>query len=92
MAAELVPVTVRFVTIMQNYSGKGRREVEMQLPSEPSRAVDLILERFQIPWQGDMERYVRIFVNGVGFDAYLASGHLLKAGDSIAFIPISGGG
>ncbi len=92
MTSDTVPVTVRFITIMQRYSGKGNREVEIELPPEPSRAIDLILERFQIPWKDNLERQVRIFINDMIYESFLESGERLKGGDVIAFIPISGGG
>lgn len=92
MTRDTVPVTVRFITIMQKYSGEGRREVTMELPPDPRLAVDLILEQFQIPWYGDLDRYVRIFIDGLVYDAYVGSGERLKGGETIAFIPISGGG
>jgi molybdopterin converting factor small subunit len=92
MTSDMVPVTVRFITIMQRYSGKGNREVEMELPVEPSQAVDLIIERFQIPWKDNLEMQIRIFINGVVYDSFLESGERLKGEDIIAFIPISGGG
>ncbi len=92
MTSDTVPVTVRFITIMQRYSGKGNREVEIELPPEPSRAVDLIIERFQIPWKDNLERQVRIFINDMIYESFLESGERLKGGDVIAFIPISGGG
>lgn len=92
MTSDTVPVTVRFITIMQRYSGKGNREVEMELPPEPGQAIDLILERFQIPWKDNLEKLVRIFINGVIYDSFLESGQRLKGGDIIVFIPLSGGG
>jgi molybdopterin converting factor small subunit len=92
MTPDAVRVTVRFITIMQKYSGKGRREVEMELPALPDQAVALIIERFQIPWKSNLERQARIFIEGLTYDAFLASGERLKDGDQISFIPISGGG
>jgi molybdopterin converting factor small subunit len=92
MADDTVQVTVRFITIMQRYSGKGNREVQLELPPEPGLAVDSIIERYQIPWMDNLERQVRIFITGLTYDAFIASGEHLKGGDTIAFIPISGGG
>ena len=92
MTSDAVQVTVRFITIMQRYSGKGNREVEMGLPPDPSQAVDLIIERFQIPWKGNLEKQARIFINGVVYDSFLASVERLKGGDIITLIHISGGG
>ena len=89
---DVVQVTVRFVTIMQRYSGNGLRDVEMVLPSEPRQAVDFIIERFGIPWKGELEKWVRIFINGVTDQVYFESGEYLKGGDIIAFVPISSGG
>jgi molybdopterin converting factor small subunit len=92
MSPDTVQVTVRFITIMQRYSGEGNREVEMELPARPDRAVELIIERYQIPWKDNLERQARIFVEGLSYDAFLASEATLKDGDTISFIPISGGG
>lgn len=89
---DAVRVTVRFITIMQRYSGEGKREVEMELPTRPDQAVALIVERFEIPWQDNLERQARIFIEGLSYDAFLASEERLKDGDTISFIPISGGG
>ena len=92
MSPDTVQVTVRFITIMQRYSGEGKRELEMELPARPDLAVDLIIEQFQIPWQDNLERQARIFIEGLSYDAFLASEKYLKDGDTISFIPISGGG
>ena len=91
MTPDTVQVTVRFITIMKKYSGS-KREVEMELPREPDQAVDHIVNRFHIPWKDNLEKYTRIFINGVVHDSFVESGERLKAGDTIAFIPISGGG
>lgn len=85
-----VLVGVRFITIMQRYSGQ--RELAMQLPADPQAAVDMIIERFQIPWSGNLERSVRIFVNRELFETFDKSGRKLAGGDRISFIPISDGG
>jgi molybdopterin converting factor small subunit len=92
MASDLVQVTVRFITIMQRYSGEGRREVRMELPPKPDEALAQIIEAFQIPWEGGVEAQARVFVNGIAYGSFVASGQWLKGGDVIAFIPISGGG
>lgn len=92
ISSDFVQVTVRFITIMQKYSDNGLREVNLELPSEPRQAVDLIIERFQIPWKDDLENRVRIFINGLNDQAFFESGDRLKAGDIIAFVPISSGG
>jgi molybdopterin converting factor small subunit len=92
MTPDTVQVTVRFITIMQKYSDSGKREVEMELPREPDQAVDHIINRFHIPWKDNLEKYTRIFINGVVYDSFVESETHLKAGDTIAFIPMSGGG
>jgi molybdopterin converting factor small subunit len=92
MAFGAVRITVRFVTIMQRYSGAGKREVQMELPPEPSHAVQHIIEQFQIPWEDNLERYVRVFINGLVYDSYVETGERLESGDTIAFIPSSSGG
>jgi molybdopterin converting factor small subunit len=92
MALEPVQVTVRFITIMQRYSGQGKREVQMELSPSPDEALAQIIERFQIPWQNGLEAQVRVFINGIVYDSFLAGGQQLKGGDIIAFIPMSGGG
>jgi molybdopterin converting factor small subunit len=90
LGQQSVLVGVRFITIMQRYSGQ--RELEMQLPAEPQEAVDMIIERFQIPWSGALEKSVRIFINKELFESYIKSPRRLAEGDRISFIPISGGG
>ena len=92
MTSDTVRITVRFITIMQKYSGSGKREVEMELPREPDQAVDLIIKRFDIPWKDDLEKYTRIFIGRVAYDSFVESGKRLETGDTIAFIPLSGGG
>jgi len=76
---------------MQKYAGK-RREVEMNLPSDPGKAVDLIIKEFQIPWQGNLEKFVRVFINRERLPAFIESDKKLTSEDTIAFIPMSGGG
>lgn len=83
-------ILVRFITLMQQYSG--HRELEMRLPDDPQEAVDIIIQRFQIPWSGVLEKSVRIFINKELFETFKSSGRKLAEGDRISFIPISGGG
>jgi len=52
----------------------------------------MIIERFQIPWSGNLEKSVRIFINKELSETYTKSGRRLTEGDRISFIPISGGG
>lgn len=85
-----VLICVRFITVLQRYSGQ--RELEMQLPADPREAIDMIIERFQIPWSGNLEKSVRIFINKELSETYTKSGRRLTEGDRISFIPISGGG
>ena len=86
-----VSVTVRFVSIMQKYSGN-KREVEMELPTDPAQAIHLIINHFQIPWKDNLEKSTRIFINQTLNDPFVDSGKRLKDKDTIAFIPLSGGG
>ena len=87
---ETVTVTVRFVTILQRYSGQ--RELQMDVPPDPSQAVTVIIDRFSIPWKDKLEKSSRIFINKQFYEKYIESGQKLNAGDVIAFIPMSGGG
>ena len=91
MAEDTVHVIVRFITIMQEYSGR-KREVEMELPPEPGPAIDLIIERFNIPWAGRLEKYTRIFINKELSRVFIEDGNRLKDGDTIMFVPMSSGG
>jgi molybdopterin converting factor small subunit len=91
MPEDTVKVKVCFITIMQKYSGR-EREVEMDLSPEPEQAIDLIIQRFHIPWTDHLEKFVRIFINRELSQAFIESGKHLKDGDTITFIPISGGG
>ncbi len=77
---------------MQRYSGQGNREIQMELSPRPEEALAEIVEKFQIPWKDSLEKQVRVFMNGIVYDSFLAGGQRLKGGDVVAFIPISGGG
>lgn len=88
---EYVSITVRLVSIMQKYSGD-KREVEMEVPADPAEAIHLIINHFQIPWKDNLEKSTRIFINQTLNDPFVDRGHRLKDKDTIAFIPISGGG
>jgi molybdopterin converting factor small subunit len=85
-----VSVTVRFITLMQRYSGQ--REFKMALPNDPSKAIEAIISHFHIPWKDQLEKRTRIFINKQFVESYIKRGEKLKTGDLIAFIPISGGG
>jgi|GEM_PF-777149 len=87
---DTLTVTVRFITIMQRYSE--RREVQMDVPSDPCQALALIIEQFRIPWRNKLEKSTRIFINRQFYEKFIANRQKLKAGDIIAFIPMSGGG
>lgn len=91
MPEDAVQVKVCFITIMQKYSGR-EREVEMDLSPEPEQAIDLIIQRFQIPWTDYLEKFTRIFINKELSQVFIESGKHLKDGDTITFIPICGGG
>ena len=75
---------------MQRYSGQ--RDLKMDLPSDPSMAIETIITRFEIPWKDKLEKRTRIFINKQFAESYIKSGEKLKDDDLIAFIPISGGG
>ena len=52
----------------------------------------MIIERFQIPWSGVLEKSVRIFINKELLETCKKSDRRLAEGDRISFIPISDGG
>ena len=85
-----VSVTVRFITLMQKYSGQ--RDFKMDLPSDPKKAIEIIIARFDIPWKESLEKRTRIFINKQFAESFIKRGEKLKTDDLIAFIPISGGG
>jgi hypothetical protein len=85
-----VCVTVRFITLMQKYSGQ--REFRMDLPSDPGKAIEIIIAHFDIPWKDHLEKRTRIFINKQFAESFIKRGEKLKTDDLIAFIPISGGG
>jgi hypothetical protein len=87
---DLVSVTVRFITLMQKYSGQ--REFRLDLPSDPDKAIDTIISRFDIPWKDNLEKRTRIFINKQFAESFIKRGEKLQTDDLIAFIPISGGG
>jgi len=86
----MVKVKVRFVTLLQKYSGQ--RDIWMELPPDPSQAIETIITKFQIPWKDNLEKSTRIFINEKFSDAFIKSGGILKNDDIISLIPISGGG
>jgi molybdopterin converting factor small subunit len=91
MPEDTVHVKVRFITIMQKYSGR-KREIEMDISPEPERAIDRIIDRFHIPWKDNLEKFTRIFINKELSHLFVKSGKRLKDGDTIMFIPMSCGG
>ena len=88
---DCVSITVRFLSIMQKYSGN-KREVEMELPTDPAQAIHLLINHLQIPWKDNLDKSTRIFINQTLSDPFVDSGERLKNKDTIAFIPMSGGG
>ena len=60
--ADRVSVTVRFVSIMRKYSGD-KRKLQVEVPADSAQAIDCIINRYQIPWKGDLEKSARIFIN-----------------------------
>ena len=91
MKQDTVPVKIRFISIMQNYSGK-RKVVEIDLPCDPKKSINHIIRQFKLPWNGKLERFVRIFINRELSNDFIKNGKQLQAGDIISFIPMSGGG
>ena len=91
MPEDTVNVKVCFLSLLQKYTGR-EREVVMDLSPELEQAVDFIVERFQIPWTGNFEKFIRVFVNKELSQVFIDSGKRLKDGDTIMFIPVSGGG
>lgn len=88
--SDSVSVTVRFITLMQRYSGQ--REFKLNLPSDPNKAIKIIIKRFEIPWKDNLEKSTRIFINKQFSESFIKRGEKLRKNDLIAFIPISGGG
>ncbi len=86
-----VIIKVRFLGILQKYSD-GKREVDLNVPPDPGSAVDKIFKDFNLPWENDLEKITRIFVNDQHLSAFIKKGELLSNGDIIAFIQLSGGG
>ncbi len=91
MLEERVKVTVRFITIMQKYTGR-RREIEMDLSPEPEQAIEHIIQKFDIPWTEQMQKFIRIFINRELSKVFVENGKQLKDGDTILFVPVSCGG
>lgn len=81
---------MRFITLMQRYSGQ--RNMDLDLPLDPQAAIDTVIARFQIPWKDNLEKSARIFINREFAHTFIDSGKKLQDGDTISFIPISGGG
>lgn len=91
MLKNTAKIKVRFITIMQKYSGR-KREVQMDLSPEPEQAIDFIIDRFHIPWKDNLEKFTRIFINKELSQVFVKSGKHLEDGDTIMFIPMSCGG
>lgn len=87
---QFLPIRVRFITVMQRYSGQ--KELDMSLPEDPEEAVAMIVRQFRIPWAGRLEKSVRVFINKELLEVFAASGRKLAEGDRISFIPMSDGG
>jgi molybdopterin converting factor small subunit len=85
-----VKVRVRFVSLIQRHTGV--RRVDMELPAEPEKALKMVINRYRIPWAGDLERSCRIFINRQPVERLIKTGALLQEGDVISFIPILAGG
>ncbi len=86
-----VKVKVQFIGLTQRYSND-KREIEMDLPADPKEAIDSIIKQFQMPWKNDLEKITRIFINNLIFENFTKKEELLKPGDIVAFITLSGGG
>lgn len=91
MENKQVKIKVRFLGILQKYSD-GKREVDLIVPPDPGSAVDKILDDFNLPWENDLVKITRIFINNQHLSTFIQKGELLKTGDIIAFIQLSGGG
>ncbi len=91
MAENTVQVKVCFLSLLQKYTGR-EREIVMDLPTEPQEAIDRIVQKYQIPWEDNFEKFIRIFINRELFQVFIDGGKRLKDGDTIMFIPVSGGG
>ena len=91
MEKKNVRIKVRFLGILQKYSDE-RREVEIDLSSDPETAVEQIKKRFELPWENNLEKITRIFINNQHLSSFIKKGELLNNGDIIAFIQLSGGG
>ena len=85
-----VEVQIRFVSIMQRYSGQ--RDFRLKVPSDPAEACDFIIQRYNLPWKEKLGKSTRIFINKQLAQVFIKSGQNLEEGDLLAFIPISGGG
>lgn len=66
--------------------------MDLELPQDPEKAIQTIIERFAIPWEGQLDKSARIFINKEFAESFIKDGKKLKSGDQISFIPISGGG
>ncbi len=85
-----IEVQIRFVSIMQRYSGE--RDFKLKVPPDPAAACDFIIQHYNIPWKDKLEKSTRIFINKQLAQVFIKSGKNLQEGDSLVFIPISGGG
>ena len=58
MTKKTACVHLRFITLMQRYSGK--RDMDLDLPTDPEAAIAAVIERFNIPWKDHLEKSARI--------------------------------
>jgi molybdopterin converting factor small subunit len=88
--SETVRVRVRFITVLQRYSGA--REVELGLPRDPRAAVEAVVAKYGMPWTDNLEKSTRVFINKELAEVVYERGRKLEEDDLVVFVPISGGG
>ena len=90
MKKDTVRINVEFLTLMKKYSKID--EIEIMVPNDLSRALDYIIDRFNIPWKGNLEKHGAILINGRHYQSLLKDGADLSEGSTIVFVPLLTGG
>ena len=85
-----IRIKIRFGSLMQRHTGMGNAELEV--PQDLEAALAWILRAYAIPWENDLAECHGVFINRIPLQRFSRENRTLKAGDTISFIPLVGGG
>jgi molybdopterin converting factor small subunit len=89
-SAQRVGIQVRFLSLFERHSGVPHAWLEV--PRDPNLALREIFSRYRIPWENELERTSRIFINKQLSSRFIRERKNLSEGDVISFVPMVGGG